>query len=61
MNGPTTWKEALQGRMPEYLAEEINVFEGQIERESLLGLRVTQPGKEAVRPLGGTPPDNGIA
>ncbi len=28
---PTTWKEALQGRMPEPLSHEIDIFEGQIE------------------------------
>jgi sulfite reductase (ferredoxin) len=27
----TTWKEQLQGQMPEYLAHEIDIFEGQME------------------------------
>ena len=27
----TTWKEALQGKMPEHLEREIDVFEGQME------------------------------
>ena len=26
-----TWKEALRGRMPEHLAHEIDIYEGQIE------------------------------
>ena len=31
MNKPTTWNEVLHGQMPDYLAQEIDVFEGQVE------------------------------